>query len=154
MTFLTKKGKDFQDFKIICTALYNGTHRNDEIKSLILKLTYSMNNYRLSTNSDKKKVSGLSKEDLNRIINARPTIEHLSDGRQVDIITRKEVNIRWTNCVYEIVNTTGELYLTSTLNEAATILNVNHLTVKKYLESSFRAQHVSCASEWTNLLKI
>src|ERR1700760_1122937 len=107
-----------------------------------------MNNYRLSTNSVRtlqKKVSDLSKEDLNKIINARPTIEHLSDGRQVDIITRKEVNIRWTNCVYEIVNTTGELYLTSTLNEAATILNVNYVTVKKYLESSFQAlqQHVS-----------
>jgi hypothetical protein len=53
-----------------------------------------MNNYRLSTNSDPKKVVEFSNEDLNKIITAKPTIEHLSDGRQVDIITRKEVNRR------------------------------------------------------------
>lgn len=27
--FLTKKGKDFNDFKIICKAIYNGAHRKD-----------------------------------------------------------------------------------------------------------------------------
>lgn len=94
MTFISKKGKDFQDFKVICNALYNGTNRNEEIESLIVKLSYSMNNYRLSTNSDPKKVPEFSNEDLDTIINAKPTIEHLSDGRQVDIITRKEVNRR------------------------------------------------------------
>lgn len=25
--FFTKKGKDFNDFKVICTAIYNGTRR-------------------------------------------------------------------------------------------------------------------------------
>lgn len=135
MTFISKKGKDFRDFKVICNALYNGIHRNEEIKSLIIKLSYSMNNYRLSTNSDPKKVSEFSHEDLDRIINAKPIIEHLSDGRQVDILTRKEVNSRWTNCVYEIVNNVGEIRLTSTLNEAATILNVDPRTVKRQLES-------------------
>ena len=77
-----------------------------------------------------------SNEDLDTIINAKPTIEHLSDGRQVDIITKKEVNRRWTNCVYEIVNNAGEIRLTSTLNEAATILNVDPRTVKKQRESA------------------
>ena len=51
MQFITKKGKDFDDFKIICTAVYNRTYRTEEIKQLILKLSYSMNNFRLSTNS-------------------------------------------------------------------------------------------------------
>ena len=36
--FITKKGKDFQDLKIICRAIYNGAYRTEEIKSLILKL--------------------------------------------------------------------------------------------------------------------
>lgn len=136
MTFISKKGKDFRDFKVICDALYNGTNRNEEIKSLIIKLLYSMNNYRLSTNSDPKKVVEFSNEDLNKIITAKPTIEHLSDGRQVDIITRKEVNRRWTNCVYEIVDNVGEIRLASTLNEAATILNVDSRTLKRQLESA------------------
>ena len=49
MTFLTKKGKDFKDLKIICRAVYNGAYVKDDIKRIILKLSYTMNNYRLST---------------------------------------------------------------------------------------------------------
>lgn len=134
LNFISKKSRDFQDFKIICTSLYNGTYRKDEIKSLLVKLSYSMNNFRLSTNTDVKKINGFSQNDLDRIINAKPTIIHLSDGRQVDCITKKEVNIRWTNCVYEIVNNLGEITLASTLNEAATILNVDFRTVKRKLD--------------------
>ena len=37
--------------------------------------------------------------------------------------------------MYEIVNNIGEIRLTSTLNEAATILNVDPRTVKRQLES-------------------
>ena len=28
MKFITKKSEDFNDFKIICNAIYNGLHRN------------------------------------------------------------------------------------------------------------------------------
>lgn len=94
MPFITKKGKDFYDFKIICTAVYNGTYRTEEIKLLILKLSYSMNNFRLSTNSDLKKVPSLFKESLDKIIKAKPTIRHLDHGRQLDIVTGKAVNTR------------------------------------------------------------
>ena len=135
LTFLTKKGQDFRDFKIICRAVYNGAHRQEQIKSLILKLSYTMNNYRLSSNSDTKKVSSLSKEELDIILNAKPTIIHLGDGRQLDNITRKGVNRRWTNCVYEIVKSSGEVNLASTLNEAAEILNVEFRTVGRHLDS-------------------
>lgn len=135
MTFISKKGKDFEDFKIICTALYNGTYRNELIRSLILKLSYTMNNYRLSTNTDSKKVSNFSKDDRENLVNAKPTIIHLSDGRQVDSVTRKEIISRWTNCVYEIINDKGEETLVSSINEAATILNVDFRTLKRNLES-------------------
>jgi hypothetical protein len=47
--FLTKKGKDFHDFKTISKAVYEGAHRKEEIRSLILKLSNTMNNFRLST---------------------------------------------------------------------------------------------------------
>jgi len=134
MPFITKKGKDFDDFKIICTAVYNRTYRTEEIKLLILKLSYSMNNFRLSTNSDLAKVPSLSKESLDKIIKAKPTIRHLDDGRQLDIVTGKAVNIRWTNCIYEIIKDSGEILLASTLNEAAEILGVNFRTVGRHLE--------------------
>ena len=61
LIFITKKGKDFRYFKIICRAIYNGAHRQENIKYLILKLSYTMNSYRLSSNSDPSKVSNLSK---------------------------------------------------------------------------------------------
>jgi len=60
MPFITKKGKDFYDFKILSTAIYNGIHRREEIISLILELSYSMNKYRLTTNTDLNKTIGLS----------------------------------------------------------------------------------------------
>ena len=134
MPFITKKGKDFYDFKIICTAVYNGTYRTEEIKLLILKLSYSMNNFRLSTNSDLKKVPSLFKESLDKIIKAKPTIRHLDDGRQLDIVTGKAVNTRWTNCIYEIIKDSGEMLWASTLNEAAEILGVDFRTVRRHLE--------------------
>jgi len=74
--------------------VYNGTYRIEEIKPLILKLSYSMNNYRLSTNSDLKKVDGLPEEILDKIIKAKSTIKHIDDGRQLDVVTGKAVNIR------------------------------------------------------------
>ena len=51
MTFLTKKGQDFQAFKTICRVVHNGAYKNEEIKRIMLKLSYTMNNYRLSTNT-------------------------------------------------------------------------------------------------------
>lgn len=135
MSFVTKKGKDFNDFKIISTAVYNGCHRNEEIKNNILTLSYSMNNYRLSTNSELAKVLKLPEGLLDKIINATKTLEHLKDGRQVDIITKKEVNRRWTNCVYEIINNNGEVSLASTLNEAGLILDVDFRSIRKSLNS-------------------
>nr|YP_009744358.1 hypothetical protein [Xylaria hypoxylon]QIE13214.1 hypothetical protein [Xylaria hypoxylon] len=133
--FVTKKGKDFQDFKIICKAIYNGAYRNEEIKLLILKLSYTMNNYRLSSNSYPKEASSLSKEELDTLLNGKSTVIHLDDGRQIDNITRKEINRRWTNCVYEIIKGSSEIILASTLNKAGEILNVDFRTVRRNLDS-------------------
>lgn len=141
MTFLSKKSQDFRDLKIICWAIYIGAHRQGEIKSLILKLSSSMNNYRLSSHSECKKISSLSKEELGLILNAKPTIIHLADGRNLDIITRKEVNRGWSNCVYEIVKSSGEILLAPTLNQAAEILQVEFRTVRRHLDSL--SQHPS-----------
>jgi hypothetical protein len=135
--FVTKKGKDFQDFKIICKAIYDGAYRNEEIKLLILKLSYTMNNSRLSSNSfpNKTEAPSLSKEELDTLLNGKSTIIHLDDGRQIDNITRKEVNRRWTNCVYEIIKGSGEVILASTLKEAGEILNMDFRTVRRNLDT-------------------
>lgn len=132
MEFLSKKGLDFADFKFICTAIYNGIHRIDGMKEIILKLSYNMNNYRLSTNI--KPVEILSKEELDKLININPTVKYLFDGRQVDILTNKVLH-QQVSCVYEIYKPNNEIVLANTLQEAALIVDVYSETISKHLDS-------------------
>ena len=53
LEFLSKKVQDFNDFKIITRAVYYGAHKEELIRSLILKLSRSTNNFRLSNYSGK-----------------------------------------------------------------------------------------------------
>lgn len=59
----------------------------------------------------KKKLYSLSNQDRDKIINAKPTIRHLDDGRQLDIVTGKSVNRRRTNSVFEIIKSNEEILL-------------------------------------------
>lgn len=132
-SWYTKKYKDFLDFKIICKAIYEGAHKRPEIKSLILKLSNTMNNFRLSTYDGT--VELLSKSEIDTLINALPTIEHLSDGRLIDIKTRKVVH-QHSSCVYEIVNLNGGVVVNPTLSEAAQTVGVDQRTLSKKLDLS------------------
>ena len=55
LKFLSKKGQDFKDFLLICQTLYKGSHKDKKIKDLIVKLSFSMNDFRLSTYNGKEK---------------------------------------------------------------------------------------------------
>ena len=129
--FLTKKGKDFHDFKIISKAVYEGAHRKEEIRSLILKLSNTMNNFRLSTYNGV--VQYLNQEELNKLITAVPTIERLIDGRVRDKITKK-ILTRQVSCVYEILKNDEEVLLSGSLTEAASIVGLYPETLSKYLD--------------------
>ena len=131
MTFLTKKGQDFQDFKIISRVIQNGAYRKNEIKKIILKLSYTMNNYRLSTHT--APAPSLSKDERDSLFHAAPTIEHLYDGRVRDIFTGKVIH-QQTSCVYEIRKLNGEVLMANTLSEAASIIGVYPDTLSKYLD--------------------
>ena len=131
MTFLTKKGQDFQDLKIICRAVYNGAYRKDEIKRIILKLSYTMNNYRLSTNTTPG--SSLSNDEKDKLISAPPTVVYLNDGRVTDLYTGKLIH-QQISCVYDIRKLNGEVLMANTLSEAASIVGVYPDTLSKYLD--------------------
>lgn len=130
MKFLTKKGMDFHDFKIICHTIYVGAHRNEEIRSLILKLSNTMNNFRLSTY--KGVVEILSLEEIETLSSASPTFEHLLDGRVIDSTTKK-VLPKQNSCVYEICEEGGVFTLANSLTEAASIVGLHPDTLSKYL---------------------
>jgi len=129
--FLTKKGKDFKDFKTICNIIYNGAHRKEDIRSLVLKLANTMNNFRLSTN--KERVQSLNNEEMDLLLNASPTIERLFDGRVIDSTT-KNILPKLNSCVYEILGENGEHYLAKSLSEAASIVNIYPDTLSKHLD--------------------
>lgn len=129
--FLTKKGNDFSDFKIICKAIYEGAHRIEEIRSLILKLSNTMNNYRLSTY--KGAVNLLSQEEIAKLLYAAPTVKHLLDGRVIDSTTKK-VLPRLNSCVYEICEENGVFFLANSLSEVASIVGLYPETLSKYLD--------------------
>lgn len=129
--FLTKKGKDFNDFKTICNVIYEGGHRKEEIRSLILKLSNTMNNFRLSTN--KVMSNYLSKEETEKLLFVTPTFEHLIDGRVIDRETKK-VLPQQNSCVYEISEQNGVFFLTNSLSEAAAIIGLYPDTLSKYLD--------------------
>lgn len=133
MQFITKKGKDFKDFKLICKVVYIGAHKIDNIKNLILKLSLTMNNYRLSTNSEM--VELLSSLERDTLANASPCLAHLSDGRQRDLATGKIIH-QHSSSIYEVIKSNNEVVLKQTLFEAADIVDVNIKTLSKLLDKS------------------
>ena len=92
MEFKSKKILDFEDLKFISTLIYQGKYLRPEIKDLILKISYSMNNFRLSTNKEKLIIENIeipflrktriSKEELEinpKIINSSSRKSYLSN---------------------------------------------------------------------------
>lgn len=139
MRFVTKKYKDFLDFKLMCKVIYTGAHKKSEIKSLILKLSLTMNNYRLSTYSNK--VELLSSLEREVLLNASPTLEHLSDGRQRDFLTKKIIH-QHSSCVYEIVKISNEVVIVQTLSDAAQIVGVLNKTLSKHLDKGNKVVNI------------
>ena len=149
MEFLTKKAKDFYDFKTICLVVYKGAHRKEEIRSLVLNLSNTMNNFRLSTykeavkdlNVSCKKKAGCKAALQEKLLSAQATIEHLTDGRVIDKATKKVVP-QLNSCVYEIRELYGGILLANSLTEAASIVGLYPDTLSKYLEIEFNSDNV------------
>lgn len=133
LVFLSKKGQDFIDFSIICHAIYNGIHRVESLKFLILKLSYTMNNFRLSTNLNS--VEHLSNEEKEKLMTATPTVKYLNDGRQIDITTNKVIP-QQASCIYEVCKPCGSVILVDTLVKAAKEVGTTSETLSRHLENS------------------
>lgn len=99
-----------------------------------------MNNCRLSTYL--VPVKFLSKDETDLLINAIPTIVHLNDGRERDIVTKKVVHRRSSSCVYKIIKPTGEVLIKPNLGETAKIVGTGFNTLKRYLEQYVPEGHI------------
>src|ERR1700735_2450860 len=129
LEFITKKYKDYQDFKVLVKVVYYGG--NKDIKSIILKLSYNMNNYRLSTSTSKSET--LSSEEKNKLLNITPKVERLKDGRLLDILSNKVIH-QAESSIYKILNPEEEIFIVQTLTEAAKIVGVNIKTLSNKLD--------------------
>ena len=104
---------------------------------LIIKLSLTMNNYRLSTHPNK--VELLSESERNALINAYPGIKHLNDGRQIDLASGKLIHQN-TSSIYEVIKPNREVVLNKTLRETAGVVGVNIKTLSKYLDENSEAE--------------
>jgi hypothetical protein len=130
VVFLSKKGLDFLDFKIISGAVYKGLHKIEEIRSLLLKLSYTMNNFRLSTFAGS--IVFLSEEEMNKIVKAMPQIKYLTDGRVKDISKNSIVALQ-NSCVYEIKHINGEILIVNSLKEVLTVVDISYKKTNKVI---------------------
>lgn len=132
LVFNSKKGKDFFDWKLICDAVYKGSHKKESIRALILRLSYTMNSYRLSTNLAKGSIESLTENERNTVREALPTREHLEDGRLLDVETG-QVTINRSLCVYEVIRPDGEILILDSFNDILNILGVGFRTLKRHV---------------------
>jgi LAGLIDADG endonuclease len=130
LEFITKKYKDYQDFKVLVKVVYYGGNKDKEIKSIILKLSYNMNNYRLSTSTSNSET--INSEEKDKLINMTPKVKRLKDGRLLDILSNKVIH-QAESSIYKILNPKEEIFIVQTLREAANIVGVNIKTLSNKL---------------------
>ena len=137
--FISKKGLDFKDFKLICHTIYMGGYRTERIKNLLINLSMTMNNSRLS-NYKGEKVS-ISQADLHDILASEETIQHLSDGRELDINTKKLIHRRSSSSVFEIFKPSlaggSEILIKRNLADSAKEIGIGFNTLKRQLDNEF-----------------
>lgn len=143
LSFRTKKYLDYLDFRTIAFLIYEGKHLSDFGKELILKLANSMNNGRLSTNSDRLIIDSQTKYALEELIKSEPLISVNSDGRAM--ILKDGKYIRSTYIIQAVLPNGSNRYF---INDAqcAKFFQVSSPTISKRLndgQSLFKNNEVS-----------
>lgn len=90
LKFNSKKYKDYLDFKLITTLIYQGKHLTAEGKDLIHNITNRMNDNRLSTNPNIL-LPRISEGEINSILNRPPLIEVDSVEGRARIISSNKI---------------------------------------------------------------
>lgn len=117
------------------SAVFNGSHKEEKIKSLIRRpaapaaFSNTMNNFRLSTYAGDSKAV-LSNSDKDLILNAAATIEYLKDGRVRDI-KKNLIVVLPISCIYEIKTPKGEILLLDTFKEVLKSVCVSYRSLKR-----------------------
>ena len=93
----------------------------------------AMNNIRRSTYRWEK--VNMSLAEINEILDAEETIEHVSDGRELDITTKKLIHRRSSSSVFEILKPWGKILIKPNLAESAKEIGIGFNTLKRQLDN-------------------
>lgn len=116
-TFLSKKGLDFADFKVLCQTIYKGAHKNSLIRELLIKLSLRMNDFRLSSFKGEL-VPSLTSDEYTKLLSASVELPLVND------------------VVYLILAENQEEFLVKTLKEASEVAGVHYSTLSRLLEQA------------------
>nr|YP_010727788.1 homing endonuclease [Leptographium wingfieldii]WDZ67425.1 homing endonuclease [Leptographium wingfieldii]WDZ67472.1 homing endonuclease [Leptographium wingfieldii]WDZ67519.1 homing endonuclease [Leptographium wingfieldii]WDZ67565.1 homing endonuclease [Leptographium wingfieldii]WDZ67611.1 homing endonuclease [Leptographium wingfieldii] len=133
LEFRTKKYKDFLDFKALAMLIFQGKHLTDNGKELMIKLSNTMNDNRLSTNPSPKILdtkTQFGREALDLLIKSDPLISIDSEGRAMVISENKYIRSTYVIKVYFLNGTVS--YFTSGTS-CAKSLHVSNDTITKRL---------------------
>jgi len=133
LNFLSKKYQDFTDLMLICRTVYNGGHKNETIRDLIVKLSKGMNDFRLSNYQGKIPKEVVTKEEVSLLENALPLSEHLPDGRVRDV-SAGNIDHNNESSVYSIIDSNNKESIVNSLKEAGGIVGVHYSTLSRKLD--------------------
>ena len=128
--FRTKKFQDYLDFKTIAFLLLEGKYLTDKGKELIIKLGDTMNNNRLSTNSNPVGLDETIKSELSNLIKSEPLIYIDSEGRAMIISNKKYIRSTYIIKVYFLNGSFN--YFTNGIS-CAKFLHISNTTVTQRL---------------------
>ena len=143
LEFQSKKKLDFYDFKLITTLIYQGKHKIEEIKTFILQLSKTMNNYRLSNNIENKKTLMNKCSNNNKLLINNPNfiksilsltpLFGLNDEGQ--IINLKTGIIIRDVFVIKVIKQDKSIEIYSTISECAALLGISRNTISSIISS-------------------
>lgn len=135
--FRTKKYKDYIDFRTLAFLALDGKYLTEKGKELMIKLGDTMNNNRLSTNSNTLTIDMSTKSELDLLIKSKPIffqkMEVDSEGRAMIIHEKKY--IRSTYIIKAIFLNGSISYFTNGVS-CAKALHVSNNTITQRLNDS------------------
>jgi hypothetical protein len=141
LKFLSKKKFDFLDFKLLTILIYQGKFLNPEIKIFILKLSYTMNSYRLTSYNkfpndyflDLNQVNLWKLERINLenlYLNLPPYFLENNEGEIINVETKKVIRDIY---IIKAIKLDNSVNFYTSISECALDLSINRFKVKKLI---------------------
>jgi hypothetical protein len=131
----SKKRLDFLDFKNITEWVYQGKNSIPEIKNYILYISYTMNNFRLSTNKELNPIdfNTLNLPLINHLLSLPSMLNYTKEGLVIETGSGKVYREIY---IVEEINKNNETILHPSVSSCAQSLNVARSSVITSLNKS------------------